>query len=100
MNFTQEAVEKVVWTADQHMAYYNLPPMMVQHWSYVHELNGYLMDVVCILTERYRAVKQPLNPLAPEYIHQKTKINTSKDVTNKDDTKTNEWSTKGRMFRR
>ena len=71
MNSPKDMDQKVMWTADHHMAYYNLPPMMVQHWSYVHELNGYLMDVVRFLSHRYSTVKRPLNPLAPEYKEQK-----------------------------
>ena len=99
MNCAKDKAETVMWTTDQHMAYYNLLPMMVEHWSYVHELNGYLMDVVRFLSTGYKTGKQPLNPLAPEFMHQKTKKTTRKEVTNKDDTKINEWSTRGRMFR-
>ena len=66
MKFARESA-KVVWTADEHMAYYNLPPQMVQHWTYVHELNGYLMELVRSLSIGYRAAIFPLNPLAPVF---------------------------------
>ena len=100
MNFTQEAVEKVVWTADQHMAYYNLPPTMVQHWSYVHELNGYLMDVVRFLTRGHRDETQPLNPLAPEYVYQKKRTDTGKEDHKNQENEISKWIQKGRMFHR
>ena len=76
MNLPKEAEQKVMWMADQHMAYYNLLPMMVQHWSYAHELNSYLIEVVQFLSHGCSAEKRPLNPLAPEYIY--TKNETSK----------------------
>ena len=105
MNFTTESAEKVVWTADGHMEYYNLPPMMIQHWTNVQELNGYLMDLVRFLSIGYRAANRPLNPLASEYIHQKNdkediKPNTGEKTNTKDEHSTNEWINKGRMFQR
>ena len=66
MKFTKEAA-KVAWTADDHMAYCNLPPQMIQHWSYVYELNGYLMELVRSLSIGYRVAMRPLNPLAQSY---------------------------------
>ena len=69
MKFTKEAA-KVAWTADDHMAYYNLPPQMIQHWSYVHELNGYLIELVRLLSIEYRVAMRPLNPLAQSYEYQ------------------------------
>ena len=66
-----EQVPKTVWTTDGSMAYYNLPPYMVQHWTYVHELNGALTELVKILTTEYRILKRPLNPLASPYIYEK-----------------------------
>ena len=69
MKFTKEAA-KVVWTADDHMVYCNLPPQMIQHWSYVYELNGYLMELVCSLSIGYRVDIRPLNPLDQSYAHQ------------------------------
>ena len=102
MNCAKDKAETVMWTTDQHMAYYNLPPMMVEHWSYVHELNGYLMDVVRFLSTGYKTGKQPLNPLAPEYIHQNNKNagEEVKDVTDNQKTNQDEWINNGRMFRR
>ena len=44
---------------------------MVQHWTYVHELNGALTELVKILTTKYRVLKQLLNPLASPYIYEK-----------------------------
>ena len=70
MNRTEQ-VPKTVWTTDGSMAYYNLPPYMVQHWTYVHELNGALTELVKILTTEYRILKRPLNPLASPYIYEK-----------------------------
>ena len=103
MKFTIEAAEKVVWTANEHIAYCNLPLMMVQYWSYVYELNGYLMDLVCVLSIGYRATKRLLNLLAPEYIYQKDNTedntpNTGKEFYHKNDHSKNEWINKGRMF--
>ena len=44
---------------------------MVQHWTYVHELNGALTELVKILTTEYRAWKRLLNPIASPYIYEK-----------------------------
>jgi len=99
MNNTTESAEKVIWTANQHMAYYNLPPMMVQHWSYVHDLNGYLMDIVRFLTRGYRTTTQPLNPLAPEYIYQRNGTVTGHTDHKTTDHETNQWCTTGGMFK-
>ena len=66
MKFTPETEERVVWTADEHMAYYNLPSQLAQHWSYVHELNGYLMEHVKIITNEF-VTRRPLNPPAQEF---------------------------------
>ena len=105
MKFTTEAAEKVAWTADEHMVYYNLPPMMVQHWTHVHELNGYLMELVRVLSIGHRTANRPLNPLASEYMDQKNDIedikpNTGEKTNDKDEHSTNEWINKGRMFQR
>ena len=43
---------------------------MVQHWIYVHELNGTLTELVKFLTTEYRVLKQPLNPLASPYVYE------------------------------
>ena len=66
MKFTRETAE-VVWTADEHMAYCNLPPQMIQHWTCVHELNSCLMELVRSLSIGHRVATFPLNPLAPEF---------------------------------
>ena len=68
MKFTQKAAE-VMQTVDDHMVYCNLPPQMIQHWTYVHELNGYLMEIVRTLSIGYRAAMWPLNPLAQACMH-------------------------------
>ena len=82
------------------MAYYNLPPTMVQHWSYVYELNGYLMDVVRFLTRGHRDATQPLNPLAPEYVYQKKRSDTGKEDYKNQENEISKWIQKGRMFHR
>ena len=68
MKFTQEA-QKVLWMADHHMTYCNLPSHMVQHWTCVHELNGALTDLVKFLAIGYKANKRPLNPLATPWVN-------------------------------
>ena len=46
MKFTAEATKEVVWMADEHMMHCNLLSMIGQHWSHVHELNRYLIELV------------------------------------------------------
>ena len=59
-----EETQKVVWIADQHMEYYNLPQYMVQHWTCVYELNGTLTDLVKFLAISYKVAIRLLNLLA------------------------------------
>lgn len=75
MKFAAKTAEKVAWTTDQHMACCNLPPAMMQHWTYVYELNGYLMELVRYSSIGYRVANFPLNPLAPEHVPQSMKNN-------------------------
>ena len=70
MKFTAEVAEKVAWTADKHMEYHNLPPIVVQHSTHAYELNGYLIDLVRVLSAGYRTAKRLLNLLASEHMHQ------------------------------
>ena len=75
MKFTAKTAEEVVWTTDQHIANCNLPPTIMQHWTYVHELNDYLIELVRSLSIGYRVDNFPLNPLAPEHVPQSMKNN-------------------------
>ena len=70
-----EATQNVLWTVDQHMAYFNLPPFMVQHMTQVQELNGSLIELIKFLTARYIEEQKPLvvkqsslNPLADLFV--------------------------------
>ena len=79
-----EETQKVVWMADQHMEYYNLPQYMVQHWTYVHELNGTLTDLVKFLAIGYKAAIRLLNQLAKPSVYKADKTEESiKDTTKK-----------------
>ena len=69
MKVTERAAEQVIWTASDHMAYYNLPSHMIQHWTYVHELNETLKDLVKFLAVGYTAANRPLNPTATPHIY-------------------------------
>ena len=53
--------------ADQHLVYCNLPLCMVQHWSYVNELNECLMELVKFLDMQFRVAEQLLNPLVLQH---------------------------------
>ena len=65
MKFCNEAVDQVLWTATNDMAYFNLPVQMAQHWTNVHELNGALVDVIKFLAKDFKVRHWPLNPTAP-----------------------------------
>ena len=66
--------------AHNHITYYNLPPYMIQHWIYVHELNGTLVDLIKFLAPGYRAAQQQLNPMAMLYKYKQTTENRNKST--------------------
>ena len=70
-----EPIQQLLWTADQHMVYFNLPPFMVQHMMQVQELNGNLIDIIKFLTAKYIDEQKPLvvqkstlNPLTEPFL--------------------------------
>ena len=73
-----EPIQQLIWTADQHMAYFNLPPFMVQHMMQVQELNRNLIELIKFLTTKYIEEQKPLvvkqselNPLAEPFARNK-----------------------------
>ena len=105
MKFARET-EEVAWTTDEHMAYCNLPNQLVQHWSCVHELNGYLMELVRSLSIGYRVARFPLNPMAPEFegdVEKDINKNNTTEVEEKQATTktiTNEWVTPNNTWKK
>ena len=86
MKFAERVAEQVIWTASDHMAYYNLPPYMIQHWTYVHELNETLKDLVKFLAVGHTAANRPLNPKVAPCVYKRSEVrNVSK--TNNDNNK-------------
>ena len=61
--------------ANKHIAYYNLPLKIIQHWLHAHKLNSYLIELVLEIVIGYRVANRLLNPLAPEHMHQPNKLN-------------------------
>ena len=103
MKVATEAAENVPWAADWHMVYCNLLLMMVQHWTCVQKLKGYLMELVRVLSIGHRTANGPLNPLALAYKCLKNDAediepNTREKTNDKDQHSTNDWINKGRMF--
>ena len=70
MKLAVEVVEKVTWTANEHIVHCNFPLLIVQSQLYAHKLNGHLIELVCLLAIGYRVANRLLNPLALEYMHQ------------------------------
>ena len=73
-----ESTQQMLWTADQHMAYFNLLPYMVQHMMQVQELNGSLIELIKFFTTKYIEEQKPLvakqsslNPLADPFVRNK-----------------------------
>ena len=64
MKFITDAGEIVMQTMNKNMAYFNLPPRMIEHWQYAHELNRTLVDLVEFLALDHRASRRSLNPTA------------------------------------
>ena len=56
------------------MVNYNLPSHMIQHWTYVHELNETLKDLVKFLAVGYAVVNRPLNPKVIPYIYKGSEV--------------------------
>ena len=81
-----DPIQQLLWTTDQHMAYFNLPPILVQHMMQVQDLNGSLIDLIKFLTEKYIAKQNPLvvkqsdlNPLATPFMHKTGEIVETKE---------------------
>ena len=87
MQFKQQVVNQVLWTATDEMAYCNLPKHMMQHQMDVQEFNGVLLEVCRWLVTDMKARQQPLNPLAPRFEQQQ---NNNASANNKDETKQQE----------
>ena len=98
MKFRNDEVDQVLWTATNDMACYNLPSQIVQHWTYVHELNGALVDVCKFLVSDFKVKQWPLNPMAPTF---ESNVNSDINMTNNIEKKqpvkrregSNDWKT-------
>ena len=68
MKLISDTGEKVMQMMNDNMTYFNLPPRMIEHWNYAHELNRTLVDLVEFLALNYRASRCKLNLSAAPYV--------------------------------
>ena len=69
IKFVVEVTEKIAQIVDKCKAYYSLLLIVIQYQSYAYEHDGYLIELVLVLTTDYRVANRPLNPLALEHVH-------------------------------
>ena len=82
MKFDTGGSEKIMWTMHNNMAYFNLPPCMIEHWDYVHKLNKTLVDLVEFLASDFHVSRRKLNPTATACAPSEKKIsNDDSDIT-------------------